>query len=132
MIEPSSSAPRALPRTLLIVDDEEKICRVLAQYFSLKGYEVATVHGGEEALARVEASLPDAVLLDVFMPGLNGMETLKLLKQRYPHLRVVVVSAADRHEAERQALQLGADAYLCKPVVFGTLGEIVDRFWNPA
>ena len=125
------TAQRATQRTLLIVDDEEKICRVLAEYFALKGYDVSIVHDGEAALARADAARPDVVLLDLLMPGMSGMDVLKMLKQRQPRLPVVIVSASDRQEAEQQVLQLGADAYLSKPVNFAALGDVVEKLLKP-
>ncbi|MBI4598427.1 MAG: response regulator [Candidatus Omnitrophica bacterium] len=116
-------------RRMLIVDDEARICRVLAEYFSLKGYDVTTVNGGEEALARAETSLPDVVLLDLLMPGMSGLEALTILTRRYPTLPVIIVSAADQQDAAQQTLQLGAKAFLSKPVDFAALSRAVDQCW---
>ena len=119
--------PSAPARRILIVDDEEKICRVLAEYFSLKGYQVTTALSGEAALNRCQTARPDIVLLDLLMPGLSGMDVLQRLKARDETLPVIIVSAADRQEAEQRALQLGANAYLSKPVDFSVLGTAVEH-----
>ena len=116
-------------RKLLIVDDEEKICALLSRYFSMKGYEVRTVYRGEEALALVNVFHPDVVLLDLLMPGMNGVETLKRLKQLSPAPRVIMLSAADHQEVAQGALKLGADYYVCKPPDLSELEHLVNGFW---
>ena len=64
-------------RKLLVVDDEEKICLLMQEYFSQKGFEVRTVCRGDEALALANVFHPDVVVLDLLMPGISGAETLK-------------------------------------------------------
>ena len=117
-------------RKLLIVDDEEKICRMLAQYFSLKGYEVRAVRGGEEALVLAAVFQPDVVLLDLLMPGLNGWETLDRLRA-VPELAdtpVVILTAKgspyDRLVGENVAR---VSAYLSKPFRIDELREVIQK-----
>ena len=79
-------------RKLLIIDDERKLCAVLTQYFSLKGYEVRSVCRGEEALALLNAFPPDVVLLDLLMPGMSGIDTLKALTSSFNPLSTLSCS----------------------------------------
>ena len=118
----------ASARRLLVVDDEEKIREMLTRFFALKGYDVRSVAGGEEALALLDVFPPDVVLLDLLMPGLSGVETLKQLKQRRPSLKIVILSAADLEQVAQGALALGADYYVCKPPSLTELERLVSGF----
>ena len=129
LMDPQATAQPSPHRKLLIVDDEQKICQVLAQYFSMKGYEVRTVCRGEEAVALLSAFQPNVVLLDLLMPGISGIDTLKKLKQLVPSLRIIMLSAADHHDVAEGALKLGADCYVCKPPNLRELERLVNGFW---
>ena len=111
---------------ILVVDDEGKICQMLAEYFSIKGYHVETARRGNDALTLAQAFQPDIVLLDLLMPGLSGIETLKALKQMAPAPKVLMVSVADHDEVIKGALQMGADAYICKPIKLLDLDLLVN------
>ena len=127
-----TSAPAGSPtpsRRLLVVDDEEKIREMLIRFFTLKGYDVRGVAGGAEALALLDAFPPDVVMLDLLMPGLSGVDTLKQLKQRQPQLKVIILSAADLEQVAQGALALGANYYVCKPPSLGELERLVSGFW---
>ena len=117
---------------ILIIDDEQKICDILTRYFAFKGYETRAVSRGEEGLALAKVYQPDVVLLDLLMPGLNGVETLKQLKQLQPTPRVIMVSAADHHEVAQGALKLGADAFVCKPPSLPELERLINGYWPSA
>lgn len=77
---------------LLLVDDEEEFASALAERLRLRGIDVLAVFKGEDALRRVEDDPPDMVLLDVWMPGLGGMELLKILRQRHPGIPVILLT----------------------------------------
>ncbi len=113
---------------LLIVDDEVKIGQVLAKHFSLNGYDVRTAYGGEEALAVAKDFHPQVVLLDLLMPRMTGVNTLKGLKQLTPPPKVLMLSAMDHEGVIKDLLQLGADFYICKPIVFSELDSVVENF----
>ena len=113
-----------LPR-MLVVDDEERIGHVLSKHFSSRGYEVRSARRGDEALALTNVFPPDIVLLDLLMPGMNGIETLKALKQLNPSPKVIMLSAADHDEVIKGALQLGADFYIPKPINLSQLERLV-------
>ena len=129
MAQPPPESPENGPRRLLVCDDEKKICSLLAQYFTLKGYEVRSVNRGEEALALVDVFQPGVVLLDLLMPGMTGVETLKGLKQYHPGIKVIMLSAADHQDVARGTIQLGADFYMCKPANLTQLEHLVNGFW---
>ena len=101
--------------TILIVDDEKNILKMVAQGLKLEGYQTMTASSGEEAL-RICASQPvDLVLLDIILPtGLNGVETLKQLKQMRPDLNIVMMSAQKEIEIAVQTIKLGAKHYIPK------------------
>ena len=118
----------AAQRKVLIVDDEPKIGNTLAQHFAFKGYEVRNVLRGEEALALLDVYHPDVVLLDILMPGMGGIETLKHLQQLNPRPKVIMLSAADHEDVVQGALKLGADFYIMKPVNLADLSRVVSGF----
>lgn len=112
---------------LLIVDDEHKICDLLAKHFTLKGFEARTVYRGNEALVIARQFQPDVVLLDFLMPGLDGMDTFKELKQMDSPPRVLMISAADQEETIQGALDLGVDFYICKPIDLSDLDQKIEQ-----
>ena len=118
-------------RKLLIVDDEEKVCHLLEQFFAHKGYTVRAVCGGDEAVALAEIFCPHVVLLDLQMPGMDGVQTLKRLKTLRPTPKVLMLSAVNHTEVITGALSLGADFYICKPVNLSELERLVNLFSPP-
>ena len=119
-------------RKILVVDDEEKICLLMLEYFSQKGFEVRTVCRGEEALASANVFRPDIVVLDILMPGLSGAETLKQLKALQPSPTVLMFSAADHEDVSKGALALGADFYICKPGDLRQIEILINGVCPPA
>jgi two-component system nitrogen regulation response regulator NtrX len=105
-----------MSRRILVVDDEESILRCLEGVLRDEGYEVVVAGSGEEALEKVEAEHPDVVLLDVWLPGIDGMETLESLRARLPGLPVVMMSGHGTIETAVQATSLGACDFIEKPL----------------
>lgn len=99
---------------ILLVDDDIELTELLAELLSLEGFNVHTVHNGQEALNELESQHYDLILLDVMMPVLNGIETLKQVRQKYV-LPVLMLSARDDEIDRVLGLELGADDYLPKP-----------------
>lgn len=99
---------------ILLVDDDIDLTELLAELLTLEGFEVSTVHNGQEALKELERQTYDLILLDVMMPILNGIETLKQVRQRYI-VPVLMLSARDDEIDRVLGLELGADDYLAKP-----------------
>jgi CheY-like chemotaxis protein len=104
-------------RTILVVDDEEMIRILASTLLERSGFQVLTAGGGEEALALYQTHHPriDAVLLDVTMPGMNGLEVFEELKKINPHVAVVFSSGFARDRDSAQLLATGARAFLPKP-----------------
>jgi two-component system, OmpR family, alkaline phosphatase synthesis response regulator PhoP len=104
---------------VLIVDDNVKSCRPLVRLLEVVGHNAFFVHDGRTALAMLDQVRPDMILLDVMMPGMDGIEVLKIIRQHplHKHLPVVVYSARDDNETIDNALQSGAQDYLVKSQV---------------
>ncbi len=97
-----------MPRTLLVVDDEPQILRAVTGVLQDEGFEVLTAPDGETAIKMVAAEAPDLVLLDIALPGLDGLEVLTELKKQHPLLPVIMVSAYGSVENAVKATRLGA------------------------
>ncbi|MBI4797194.1 MAG: sigma-54-dependent Fis family transcriptional regulator, partial [Desulfarculus sp.] len=105
-----------MPSHILIVDDEKSICQSLKGILGDEGYEVSTAPDGQTALNAVEDESPDLVLLDIWMPGLDGLEVLERLKQRHPALPVIMISGHGNVETAVKATRLGAFDFIEKPL----------------
>lgn len=99
---------------ILLIDDDIEFTELLTELLSLEGFHMKVVHNGQEGLDELSANQYDLVLLDVMMPVLNGIETLKQLRQKYS-LPVLMLSARDDEIDRVLGLELGADDYLPKP-----------------
>ena len=102
--------------TVLIVDDEEGIRRSLSGVLQDEGYEVEAVASGEDCLERVTCSAVDLILLDVWLPGMDGIETLRRLQQQAPGTAVVMISGHGTIETAVRAAKLGAFDFIEKPL----------------
>ena len=126
----TDSMPEATLPNVLVVDDNHDNADIVRQYLEAKGYPVAVAYNGEEALALFETVRPSIVLLDVMMPGRDGWEVCRLMKQHPSHgrgVRVIMVTALDQWDDKRQALQTGADDYVTKPIDLPRLVRTVER-----
>ena len=103
-------------RTILIVDDEASICQSLSGILADEGYETLAAGSGEEALRVIDEELPNLVLLDIWLPGMDGIETLKAIKAEYPHIRVIMMSGHGTIETAVKATKLGAFDFIEKPL----------------
>ena len=101
---------------ILIVDDEPSMRRYLQTVLELDSYRVSTAANGEEALEKVQRDQPDVVLLDMVMPGADGLETLKRIRESRPTTKVVMLSCVRDTRKVAMAMRLGAQDYLSKPV----------------
>jgi len=100
---------------LLVVDDETNIAELLRIWFEPAGWDVATAASGPEGVARAADRRPDAVVLDLMLPGYGGLEVLRRVRLLYPSVAVVLSTARDSDEDRLAGLAAGADAYLVKP-----------------
>jgi len=101
---------------ILIIDDEPEICWIVKKVLSEKGYDVHTAFDGERGLEVVDAVMPDLVLLDLKLPGINGLEVLERVKERHAKLPVIILSAFDDVSAAVRGMKLGAYDYISKPL----------------
>jgi two-component system KDP operon response regulator KdpE len=108
---------------VLVVDDEPPMVRVLAANLRARGYEVFTAASGEAALTAVETHQPDCIVLDLGLPGVDGLEVLRRLRT-WAMTPVVILTAVDGDRDKAMALDLGADDYVTKP--FG-MAELLAR-----
>ena len=122
---PGAQAAPPGRRQVLVVDDEPEMRAVLAEYLQGKGFEVLQADGGEAALRRLPEFRPQVVLLDIMMPGLSGVETLRRIKTLQPETAVIMVSAIEDQETARQTLAVGAADYVAKPVDFQYLDSVL-------
>lgn len=99
---------------ILLIDDDVEFTELLTELLSLEGFQIKVVHNGQAGLDELEANQYDLILLDIMMPILNGVETLKRLRQKY-NLPVLMLSARDDEIDRILGLELGADDYLPKP-----------------
>ncbi|MDO8478117.1 MAG: response regulator [Candidatus Rokubacteria bacterium] len=113
------------PGKILVVDDDPEVCMATRDFLSSKGYDVAVAKGGREALRLLDASPADVVLLDVAMPDMDGMETLKRIVATYPAMPVIMVTANADIEITSKVLQLGAADYVPKPFDLDYLDQAI-------
>src|SRR6201987_2186077 len=113
---------------ILLVDDEPGMLRYSRTLLEVDEYKVETANTGEEALQRVQKGLqPDLVLLDLLMPGIDGLQTLEQLRQMQPGVKVVMLSCVSDTRKVVQAIRLGAHDYLTKPFQKSELDTVIDQ-----
>ena len=110
--------------TLLVIDDDTQVQSLLKHFFQKKGLRVLTASSGEEGLKAL-AQKPVLILLDINMPGMDGVMALKKIKQQQPTLPVVMISGGGEEKMARAALALGAHDYISKPFSLEYLETIV-------
>ncbi len=110
---------------VLIADDETEFASTLLTRLKLRKFQVTMVNSGHDTLKAVDKDLPDIVLLDLKMPDLDGLEVLAKLREKYPELRVIILTGHGSFEAGNQGMTLGAYDYLMKPIDLNRLIEVV-------
>src|SRR5881394_3358775 len=113
------------PANIAVVDDDSGFAGYLRTFLALRGYEARSYTRGDEILAAIrQGEPPDIVLLDVAMPGMDGLQTLKALKAARPELQVIMLSGREQAQIIVEAVKLGAADYVVKPGDPEGLGEI--------
>jgi len=112
-----------MPARFLLVDDEVEYIDTLAERLEMRGLDTEVVYLGEAALAYMEHNEPDVVVLDIRMPGIDGIEVLRRIKRDHPTVEVVIATGHGTGVEERIARELGAFAYLIKPVDINELSS---------
>jgi DNA-binding response OmpR family regulator len=100
---------------ILLVDDDLEICRFLCMLLEIEGFAPEIATRAEEALAACEREMPSAILVDIAMPDVDGLELCRILRKRSVTCPILVVSARPGHELGRKALEAGADEFIRKP-----------------
>jgi two-component system response regulator ChvI len=100
--------------TILVADDEEPLLKLLKLSFGLEGFDVVTANDGLAAQEAFEGRNPDAAVLDIGMPGIDGFGVLQFIRQR-SNIPVILLTARDEPSYQRRALAAGADGYMTKP-----------------
>ncbi len=103
-------------KKILVVDDELDICNFLKTYFNSKGYDTRSALSGEEALQIVDEWTPTIILLDIRMPGMSGVDVLKIVREKHPTIGIIMVTAFADIEIGRSTLKLGASDFIHKPI----------------
>ena len=110
---------------VLIVDDEEELVSALEERLKLRGFTAYGVTDGSSALAFLEEKACDVVLLDVKMPGLGGLEVIRRIKAKDPHMEVILLTGHGSVKSVEEGMALGAFDYLMKPVKIDNLVRIL-------
>ena len=113
--------------SVLLVDDEREFVDVLAQRLEVRGFKVFTAFSGDEAIAKMNEQAPDVVVLDVVMPGRNGIDTLQEIKRLAPLVEVIMLSGHSTVQTAIDGMKLGAFDYLVKPTDTSDLVEKITQ-----
>lgn len=114
---------------ILLVDDEVEFVNTLSERIKMRNLDSEVALNGEEAMRIVADEVPDVMVLDLKMPGINGMEVLKQIRSKYPQVQVIMLTGHGSEKDEEKARNLGAFEYLSKPVGLDDLiGHIKEAY----
>ena len=114
-------------KNVLVIDDDEKICWAFEQFLTDEGHQPIIANNAEEGLRKIQSEMPDIILLDVRLPGMNGLEALKQIKALQSEVIVIVMTAYDNVETTIQAMQLHAFDFIPKPIDLDQVKAIIER-----
>ena len=112
---------------VLLIDDEKDFLDALSERMELRGMDVNTADNAPKALASIDEKDYDAIVLDLQMPGMDGIETLRAIKDRYPDMQVILLSGKATLEAGIEAMKLGAMDFMEKPADIDALTERIKK-----
>ncbi len=112
----------------MVVDDEEKECKLLERFLERKGYDVISFYSGEKALEQVRYEKPNVILLDIKMPDMDGLEVLRNIREFNKDVGVIMVTALNDEATGIAATKLGANDYLTKPVDLDHLETSIRKY----
>ena len=117
-----------MTETILVVDDDPNSLDIVRTYLEAKGFTVATAVNGKDALAKLEEVRPALMLLDVMMPGMDGWEVARVVKNHpnFKGTRVIMLTARSDFADKHEGLRAGADDYIVKPIKLEELGKRVE------
>ncbi|MDH3327953.1 MAG: response regulator [Desulfobulbaceae bacterium] len=108
---------------VLLVDDEETFVKTLSERLNMRDMKSDSVLGGQQALDFVDENEPDVMILDLKMPGIDGMEVLRRIKKKYPRIQVIILTGHGTDKDEDEARRIGVFDYLQKPADIETLAQ---------
>jgi two-component system phosphate regulon sensor histidine kinase PhoR len=114
-------------KTILVVDDEVTVCKSIRKALTCDTYDIDIAVSGEEALQMEEKKSYDVLIVDLMMPGVNGLDLLKSLKTRRPSAQVIMVTGYPTMKNTLQAMQIGAFDFLPKPFLPADIRNVVAR-----
>jgi DNA-binding NtrC family response regulator len=112
---------------ILIVDDEPQVAEVLAKSLTRQGHRTTVAHSGEDALRMIRTTPPDALFLDVSMPGINGLDVLAEVRRTHPELAVVVITGHATADEVEQVKRLGAVDVIPKPAALTHYHRAIEK-----
>ena len=115
---------------ILLVDDEQEFVETLSERIRMREHDSDVALNGEQALKKMDDDLPDVVVLDLKMPGMDGMEVLRRIRKAYPKVQVIMLTGHGSEKDEEEARKLGAFEYLQKPVEIDTLMKKVKKAYK--
>ncbi len=115
---------------ILLVDDEKEFVETLSERIRMRDHKSDVALDGEEALKQMDDDLPDVVVLDLKMPGIDGMEVLRRIRKAYPNVQVIMLTGHGSDKDEKEARKLGAFEYLQKPVEIETLMKKIKKAYK--
>jgi DNA-binding NtrC family response regulator len=118
---------KELKAKVLLVDDEEDFLATLAERLETRGLKVNTVTSGEQAVEKAEQESFDLIVLDLAMPGMDGLEALKRIKAKQPDAEIIILSGQGSIKTSIEAMKLGAEDFMEKPV---NISELLDKISN--
>ncbi|MFQ5708126.1 MAG: response regulator [bacterium] len=114
-------------KKILVIDDEPSICRLLVKFLRQEGYEAASAKDAQEALAYLSTEKPDVIFLDIKLPGIDGIDILKMIKKQEKGISVVMISGHASENTARDSLILGAFEYINKPIDLMRVRDVLVR-----
>jgi len=115
---------------VLLVDDEEEFVRTLSERIEMRELKSNVALSGEQALEMMDEELPDVMVLDLKMPGIDGMEVLRRTKEAYPGVQIVMLTGHGSEKDEKEARRLGVFEYLQKPVELDSLMQVITKAYK--
>ena len=115
---------------VLLVDDEEEFVKTLAERIEMRDVKSDVALNGEEALKTMDKDLPDVMVLDLKMPGIDGLEVLRRAKKAYPGVQIIMLTGHGSEKNEKEARRLGVFEYLQKPVEFEQLMRTITKAYK--
>ena len=112
---------------VLLVDDEKEFVSTLAERMQMRGFDPEVAFSGEQALEMLKKDIPDVMVLDLKMPGIDGLEVLRRARKTHPRLQVIILTGHGSERDEEAARRLGAFDHLQKPVDINELVEVMEQ-----